>query len=394
MEINPLVGQAGCIQLPAVEMELSLSLDDVTRRLKQPPSPKFDDPSSELVDIVFEFTGEFSRDAFAWLKFRSSVMRTAPRFCPWARQDTPPGSPNSMVSGTTVSAATPPAWIAEPMSLSSEERVPFDDRTGKVMYLDEVMERIEQSITRELPGDYPTFTLKADLIRMCLRGWGKPMLDYFESVHDLMNPRVKILVDIHFGKHTHSGLHARVLAIIREQLRLLHETTLQRLNRLLSVEGLPFTLNHMYLKAYKDKFLAHYRDIRRQKAKIRFTQLGTHSLDLTLFLQRFGLSCTPNDLHRLLPDDDLEPALDVVASVRAYFQVAFKRFIDLVTLEVDSEFVRGFDRTIRNALFVGLDIKSSERCASWLQDSPEGVGRRKELLATKQRVELSSFALT
>ncbi|KAF8510028.1 hypothetical protein JB92DRAFT_3119326 [Gautieria morchelliformis] len=116
------------------------------------------------------------------------------------------------------------------------------------------------------------------------------------------------------------------------------------------------------------------------------------------FLARFGLSC-PNDLHRLLPDDDLEPALDVIASVRAYFQVAFKCFIDLVPLEVDSEFIRGFARTIRNALIVGFDIKSPERCASWLQDSPQGVGRRKELLSTKQRVEaarveLSSFALT
>ncbi|KAF8510027.1 hypothetical protein JB92DRAFT_463918 [Gautieria morchelliformis] len=176
------------------------------------------------------------------IRLRSSVMRTAAKFCPWARQDTPPGSPNSMVSGTTVSAATPPAWVAEPMSLSSEERVPFDDRTGKVMYLDDVMECMEQSITRELPGDpgdYPTFTVKEDLIRMCLRGWGKPMLDYFESVHDLMNQRVKILVNIHSGKHTHSRLHARVLAIIREQLRLLHKTTLRRLNSLLSVEGLP-----------------------------------------------------------------------------------------------------------------------------------------------------------
>jgi hypothetical protein len=148
-------------RLPDVEMELSLSLDDVTRRLKQLPSPKFDDPSSELVDIIFEFAAAVSRDVrgvtlsedassslmqgirMAQNHLRTSIMRTAPRFCPWARQDTPPGSPNSMVSGTIVSAETPPAWIADPMSLSSEERVPFDDRTGKIMYLDEVMARVE-----------------------------------------------------------------------------------------------------------------------------------------------------------------------------------------------------------------------------------------------------------
>lgn len=79
--------------------------------------------------------------------------------------------------------------------------------------------------------------------------------------------------------------------------------------------------------------------------------------------------------------------------------MAFKRFIDLVPLEVDSKFVRGFDRAIRNALIVGLDVKSSESCAVWLQDSADVVRRRRELLATKQRleaarVELSSFVLT
>jgi hypothetical protein len=68
-----------------------------------------------------------------------------------------------------------------------------------------------RSVTRELPGDYQTFTVKEDLIRMCLKGWGKPMLDYFETVHNLMNRRMKILVNNYFGKHVHSGLHARVL---------------------------------------------------------------------------------------------------------------------------------------------------------------------------------------
>ena len=79
--------------------------------------------------------------------------------------------------------------------------------------------------------------------------------------------------------------------------------------------------------------------------------------------------------------------------------MAFKRFIDLVPLEVDSEFVRGFDRAIRNALIVGLDVKSSESCAAWLQDSADVIRRRRELSATKQRLEaarmeLASFVLT
>ncbi|KAF8510022.1 hypothetical protein JB92DRAFT_3119322 [Gautieria morchelliformis] len=60
--LSRLLSRLVAFRLPDVETELSLSLDDVTRRLKQPPSPKFDDPSSELVDIVFEFTGAVSGD--------------------------------------------------------------------------------------------------------------------------------------------------------------------------------------------------------------------------------------------------------------------------------------------------------------------------------------------
>lgn len=223
-----------------------MSLDDATRRLKQLPTPKFDDPSSELLNLIFEFTGAVSRNVrgvtkiedsmptlmqgirTAQIQLRLSIMRTAPRFCAWARQDTPPGSPGSLLSTNTMSAGAPVAWVAEPPFLSSEERIPFDERTAKIMYLDEVMERAEQyvivgtiahaisycyfrSITRELPGDLPTFTVKEELIRFYLKGWGKPMLEYFDMVHTLMNQQMRILVDTHFGKHMHSGLHARVM---------------------------------------------------------------------------------------------------------------------------------------------------------------------------------------
>jgi hypothetical protein len=151
-------------RLPDVEKELSLNLEDVTRRLKQLPAPRFDDPSSELVSLIFEFTAAVSWNVrgvtlledsvpslmqgirAAQIQLRSSIMRSAPRFCPWARQDTPPGSPNSMISSATVSTGAPPDWVAEPLFLSSEERVPFEERIGKIMYLDEVMERAEQYV--------------------------------------------------------------------------------------------------------------------------------------------------------------------------------------------------------------------------------------------------------
>jgi len=111
------------------------------------------------------------------------------------------------------------------------------------------------------------------------------------------------------------------------------DKTLQRLNSLLSIEGLPFTLNHAQLQEYKDEFLAHYRDIRRrskgqdtivqrlqQTEGVVSAQLNNELLDLVELLRQFGLPCKPADLHRLLPEDGLAPALDIIATVRAYFE--------------------------------------------------------------------------
>ncbi|KIJ25989.1 hypothetical protein M422DRAFT_273000 [Sphaerobolus stellatus SS14] len=194
------------------------------------------------------------------------------------------------------------------------------------------MEFIEQAITRELPGDYPTFAVKEELIKTSMKGWGEPMLEYFETVRGLMAQYLKVLVDIHFGMHMHSDLHAKIMSIVRDQLRNLSDKALQHLNSLLSVEGLPFTLNHSQLREYKEAFL--------DSEAALSTQFRNDLIDLTKLLQRFGLPCTPTNLQRLLPEDKFDSALDIIATVRAYFEVAFGRFIDLVPIVVNSEFVR------------------------------------------------------
>ena len=92
----------------------------------------------------------------------------------------------------------------------------------------------------------------------------------------------------------------------------------------------------MYLKEYKDKSLAHYRDIRPnskgEDTIVRRLQepegiVLTHPrpkllVDLTDLLPSSGLTFMPKDLYRLLPEDDLEPALDIIATALAYFKVS------------------------------------------------------------------------
>jgi len=110
----------------------------------------------------------------------------------------------------------------------------------------------------------------------------------------------------------------------------------ERIDWLLELEKTPFSLNTHYLSDYRAKFLAHYKGAR-----------GRYENDLTKFIKNYKESSTgtslyteptgiakvlsglaeigivgikAEDLPKLLPPDPMEPALGIMADVRAYFQ--------------------------------------------------------------------------
>ena len=65
-------------------------------------------------------------------------------------------------------------------------------------------------------------------------------------------------------------------------------------------------------------------------------------------------------------------------------------------MEVDTEFLHGFDAQIREDLILGLQVGSQAKCKEWLSEPPAIVAKRKELEATRQRLldargELAAF---
>ena len=104
---------------------------------------------------------------------------------------------------------------------------------------------------------------------------------------------------------------------------------------LLEMEKNPRTLNRHYYVVYRDKFLAHYRLLRYAETHggiltlLRSFSLRKASLidsedptrDALVALAGVGLGgLKALDLAKLLPPDPYEPALSIMASVRAYFQ--------------------------------------------------------------------------
>lgn len=124
------------------------------------------------------------------------------------------------------------------------------------------------------------------------------------------------------------------------------ERTEERIIWLIKLEELPFSLNTHYLSDYRSKFLSHYRAAREKyecknvidaiksyneqsQQPVTFTTNRNGSVvppptgigKVLAGLAEIGMSgVNAHDLAKLLPPDPMEPALNIMADVRAYFQ--------------------------------------------------------------------------
>ncbi|KAG8993005.1 hypothetical protein FRB94_011150 [Tulasnella sp. JGI-2019a] len=96
------------------------------------------------------------------------------------------------------------------------------------------------------------------------------------------------------------------------------------------------------------------------------------------------------DLERLFASDPYEEVLVVMAEVRAYWQVSFKRIIDILPLVIDEDFLFGLAQEAMDILMEGLGMAGTDngaRAAEFLAEDPEIVAERDQLASKLSRVE-------
>ncbi|KAG8910189.1 hypothetical protein FRC01_006475 [Tulasnella sp. 417] len=83
-----------------------------------------------------------------------------------------------------------------------------------------------------------------------------------------------------------------------------------------------------------------------------------------------------------------------MAEVRAYFQVAYKRFGDSVPKLIDADFVRGIDSSDDglDVALMSMDL-STEKCMEYLQEPRSVILERTALAGKKQRLEAAQLKL-
>ncbi|KAI6010933.1 P-loop containing nucleoside triphosphate hydrolase protein [Pisolithus orientalis] len=401
-------------RLPEIQEELQAVILQAQSELGELPP----EPSSNPVGEIHRVLNGFTREVSECLKgtpdenglvqtirthserFKREIYFTAPSFVPWERKDAQrhPGLPAIKF-------------------LSNEENIGHDDesdddasgplpatlRSSNIIYIDEVMQRAKNGRTRELPDYYP-FVVQEAYISTIVKKWQEPAIDLFDIVNSIMRESIEKMVDDHFAHLGKGGVKQAVLMIVYDHLDLAAARAKEKMDWLLQVERAPATLNTHYYSDYRDKFLAYYRGCRDDNRGImsNIRKLATdrnrvETVNKALSsLKELGISTQVDDLARLIPSDPLEVALGIMASVRGYFQVAYKRFVDMVPLAIDYEMVRGLERGLDEALLDGLQVTGAdahERCAAMLQEPAAIASKRQELSKKLERLRAARTEL-
>ncbi|EGO00515.1 hypothetical protein SERLA73DRAFT_166837 [Serpula lacrymans var. lacrymans S7.3] len=367
-------------RLPGIYQDLYDLIDSTDMELRKLPKAPSVDAAGEVLELVNGFTRALSRrlegtpeeDGLlqkirpTQSKFKRAIRATAPEFCPFGLGET---------------------WDAIPGFIANEE--------------DEVLDRAQKARTRELPDNYP-FVVQKEYIMQCIDQWRNPALSFFESVYEILKEDLENVVDYHFGNLGRGALQNSISLTVKDHLDLCAQQTQQHIEWLLAVEKSPNTLNVHYYSDYKDKFLSFYKGCRNDRnhgsslesLKSYQTSQDPHYEDAVnnalSALNEMGISgIQAADLAKLFPVDPMEPALIIMAGVRAYFQVSYKRFVDIIPLAIDHDLVLGLERGIQKAIVEDLQLTGpdvQERCRFLLQEQPGIRSKREELERKRKRL--------
>jgi len=278
-------------------------------------------------------------------------------------------------------------------------------------------------------------------IKAATEQWREPAMLLCQTTYNTLTVQLKIIKK-HFGSFGQGHLEQRVRTILQQHLKDCFEQAQQSIDWVLSLEEMPFSTNEHYFSDYREKFLSHYRSTRHaQRNQVIIQTINNFSekagaagaeaegsaepfqpMDPQLQaitrvlsgLAEMGFQgLTASDLVKLLPPDEMEPALIIMADVRAYFQgkstsaffvaynlwsliVAYKRFTDLIPMTIDKELVMGMQKGALDALYTSLGIKSKDGyliCQELAQESPQIADRRAELVKKLERLEVANQQL-
>jgi GTP-binding protein EngB required for normal cell division len=363
--------------LPSLQAEITSLYEKCQSQLRLLPPPVTEDPSGYLMSLISEFSSNLGRlidgspatlvhqNTDTYRKFSDKIRRTRPSF-----QAMPKGE--SSWSGSS------------------------DSDEGFVMYIDEVRDHIREAKTRELPFSVP-YKAKVSLIQKIARNWEAPTYKCFEAVHHAFNKEINALIDEYFARF--GRLQSQVKTVIAEEIAARKEATKETLQLFLDFETTPFTQNTHYYEDKRNASLSEYLDKRQKQSggsmrsptRNSSSSNGGSIREVLTELGKLGISdLDPGMLLKLSANNNSDVYMEeitLMADVRAYIAIAYKRLIDNVPLAVDHTFLFKLKDTIQKILIKRLKVGSVEVARDFLMEDPAVQAEREALTVKRKRLE-------
>ncbi|KAF9494431.1 hypothetical protein BDN71DRAFT_1393285 [Pleurotus eryngii] len=369
--------------LPLLKQQVQDLLDRCLEDINDLPSVITRDPQSEVFIRVNNFSREFAESIEArshkhyvqgsralYEKLKSDIRATTPDFRPFPNYAAHPVP--------SYQRDEDEAEVASSAASDTESMIEELDNKARPIDLIEVRGVIKKSTGWELPGHVP-YEATRHLIERHVRLWHNPVMRCFNNVFRMLNAFMDGLQAEHFSRFR--LLHEHVRGVAAKEMELQKKNTLAMLEQLLACETAPiWTQNTHYYKATSKKWYTAY---------VQQWCLAHPSspifLDGSPSFYPAGRNRPPPPPPPPPPPHAYADELQVMANVRAYFQVAYKRIIDAVPQTIERDLNRALSIIMGNALvqslFEGPDMVN--RMRNLVSEDP-AIERRRAVLAGRK----------
>ncbi|KAI0698694.1 P-loop containing nucleoside triphosphate hydrolase protein [Earliella scabrosa] len=385
--------------LPNLLGEVASQLNACRKQLAALPPLVTTDPSAFVFNLVVSFCSDVLQhvegspthtqlvqtNKATYETFKTSILSTAPAFVPFERD-----------SGSSKESKRNVEYLK--VDDESDKAVESSLKTKRVMYLGDVRQQIRSYVTRELPNNIP-YAAKRGFIRDFQQPWEHHAMLCFDRVYASFKDALMEVIKERFDRF--GNLRAVIAPAVMEQLHRHSQRATAHVKTILKLESAPpFTQNTHYFADKRDQQLAQYKRARPKanSSNFNFSSGATAGTvpEALAALARLGFTVKEEDLGKLNPPDEFQEELEVMAEVRAYFQVAYKRVIDYVPLSIDSYFLYAFAEGLQEVLFAKLELgapSADKKCAAYIAEEPGIVALRSEVFTKKRRLESVQNAL-
>ncbi|KAH7921346.1 hypothetical protein BV22DRAFT_1107246 [Leucogyrophana mollusca] len=381
--------------LPGLREDLDKLLEKCSKDLESLPASRANDPQIEVLTRVNAFCDSFrgavygtsdktlaQRNRGLYARFKKDIRGTAPDFRP---------------------------FVDPERYKRIDDKEPLDDHVVnpgvRTMGLLDVRKVIKDSIAWELPNNVP-YSAKQTLIQQFTKLWTDPTEQCFKSINVVLDDVTEIYIKEHFGRFKSLEDHVGI-----DQGR---ET--------LALEMVPYyTQNTHYFQTLREKWLGIYKIARSNptmydrrlterpvsptsslagsdrdaidgyedhydvSSAYKGTDVPPEVMALRYLAQAGYRGLKLSYLSRLLPPDEFEAELIVMADVRAYFNVSYKRVIDYIPLKIEHSLHQTLAKQLSGSLLTSLMEQSNfaRRMEELVSEDPATAERRSRLKTKK-----------